>query len=435
MGGGAGFIFSFMHRGERNSWGLTSATTGRPTKAPRLSYLQQSCWFTALITFLLTALCAKSAPQGGNPSSQYAVRWITDPSNTNKIAAEVSGLGTASLQGLRRSNWGTAEWQRLFSIYAEQGDLLSDLNLPPMLGAYAVEGAILRFMPQFPLTPGLRYRAVFHPGQLPGGGIEGKSIVAATFHMPRRRLEPTTVVSGVYPSAGVVPENLLKFYLYFSAPMSRGNSYDYIHLQDEAGKEVELPFLELDEELWDPAMRRLTLFIDPGRIKRGVRPLEEIGPSLQEGKRFTLVIDREWLDATETPFKETFRKSLKVGPPDREPPDPAQWKVQPPKPATRNQLTVQFPESMDYALARRVLRVMGGAGDLVDGTVQVEDEERRWAFVPSDPWRRGSYQLLIQTALEDLAGNSIGKPFEVDVFEGVQRQRTNSTTRLLFEIR
>jgi hypothetical protein len=81
--------------------------------------------------------------------------------------------------------------------------------------------------------------------------------------------------------------------------MSRGHSYDYIHLLDDTGKEVELPFLELDEELWDPAMKRLTLFIDPGRIKRGVRPLEEVGPSLQEGKRFTLVIDREWKDATE----------------------------------------------------------------------------------------------------------------------------------------
>ena len=32
---------------------------------------------------------------------------------------------------------------------------------------------------------------------------------------------------------------------------------------------IELPFLEIDEELWDPAMMRLTLFIDPGRIKRG----------------------------------------------------------------------------------------------------------------------------------------------------------------------
>src|SRR5262249_58737339 len=125
----------------------------------------------------------------------------------------------------------------------------------------------------------------------------------------------------VYPSADVLPENLLKFYLHFSAPMSRGHSYDHIHLQDEAGKDVKLPFLEIDEELWDPTMTRLTLFIDPGRIKRGVRPLEEIGPALESGKSYTLVIDREWKDAAGNPLRDAFRKTFKVGPTDREPLD------------------------------------------------------------------------------------------------------------------
>ena len=51
------------------------------------------------------------------------------------------------------------------------------------------------------------------------------------------------------------------------------------------------------------------------------------------------------------------------------------------------------------------------------------------------PGVRGSYKLLIQTIIEDLAGNNIGKPFEVDVFEGIQRQLTNPTAILLFEVR
>ena len=36
---------------------------------------------------------------------------------------------------------------------------------------------------------------------------------------------------------------------------------------------------------------------------------------------------------------------------------------------------------------------------------------------------------------EDLAGNNIGKPFEVDLFEGVQRQLTNSTVTLSFHVK
>jgi hypothetical protein len=64
-------------------------------------------------------------------------------------------------------------------------------------------------------------------------------------------LVPTTVVSQVYPTAEVLPENLLKFYVHFSAPMSSGHIYDHIRLiGDSTGKEVELPFLEIDEELW-----------------------------------------------------------------------------------------------------------------------------------------------------------------------------------------
>jgi hypothetical protein len=47
-----------------------------------------------------------------------------------------------------------------------------------------------------------------------------------------------------------------------------------------------------------PDMTRLTLFIDPGRIKRGVAPLEEIGPALHAGKRYTLEIDSGWHDAS-----------------------------------------------------------------------------------------------------------------------------------------
>src|SRR5262249_32867051 len=157
------------------------------------------------------------------------------------------------------------------------------------------------------------------PDQLPGKSGSGGAPITSVFQAPRRSETPTTRVSQVYPSSDTLPENLLKFYIHFTAPMSRGNIYDHIHLRDESGKEVELPFLEIDEELWDPTMTRLTLFIDPGRIKRGVRPLEEVGPSLEAGKSYTLVIGREWRDGVGNPLKQGFEKAFKVAPPDREP--------------------------------------------------------------------------------------------------------------------
>lgn len=231
------------------------------------------------------------------------------------------------------------------------------------------------------------------------------------------------------------PENLLKFYVHFSAPMNRGHIYEHIHLRNAAGKDVSLPFLEIDQELWDSQMTRLTLFIDPGRIKRGVTPLEEIGPALEQGRSFILVIDRDWTDAHGLPLKESFQKHFTVGPPDRTAIDPAAWQIQSPAAGTRAPLTVTFPKPLDHALAQRMMYVADRTAGIVEGTSALENEERRWTFVPTQPWSRGEHTLLVQKTIEDLAGNNIGKAFDVDLFEGVQRRFTNATVRLPFEVR
>jgi hypothetical protein len=387
----------------------------------------------ALAIFLTGAREAGGQPAVLNPS----IRWTRDATDTNKVFVEVSGLSRATLEALQELKWENPRWQRLLPVYAEQGDLRADIGLPPMLGGYRVQSGILRFEPQFPLEPGVNYRAILHPEHLPSaGGGAGGGLVTSTFQVPRRALNPTTVVSQVYPSAEVLPENLLKFYVHFSAPMSSGHIYDHIRLiGGSTGKEVELPFLEIDEELWDPTMTRLTLFIDPGRIKRGVRPLEEIGPALEMGKRYTLVIDRAWQDATGTELKETFRKAFGVGPPDRDPPNPARWKIESPKSNTREPLKITFTEPLDHALAQRVIQVASGSGQLVEGKPALEDQERRWTFVPTSSWHRGPHKLVIQTTIEDLAGNNIGKPFEVDLFKGVQRRLATATVKLPFDVR
>jgi len=243
------------------------------------------------------------------------------------------------------------------------------------------------------------------------------------------------VVSQVYPSGDLLPENLLKFYVHFSAPMRGGRIYERIHLRNNAGADIELPFLEIDEELWNLEMTRVTLFIDPGRIKREVRPLEEIGPALEEGKSCALVIDKAWEDATGVPLKESFRKEFKVGPPDRDPLDTKDWKLSFPQGGSTQPLSISFRKSMDHALAQRMIRVVTAAGELVAGRAHLEDQERRWLFTPERSWNTGPHTVLVQTTIEDLSGNNIGKAFEVDLFEGVQRQLTNSTARLPFEIK
>jgi hypothetical protein len=288
------------------------------------------------------------------------------------------------------------------------------------------------FESQFPVEPETEYRAVFSPAALTG---ETQESIVSIYNSPSRHSSPSTIVSHVYPSADLLPENLLKFYVHFSAPMSRGRIYDHIHLRDEAGKEVELPFLEINEELWDPAMTRLTLIIDPGRIKRGVRPLEEIGPVLEAGKSYTLTIDRAWKDGAGASLKESFAKTFNAGPPDRKPVNPGLWKLQSPFSGTLEPLSVTFPEPMDSAVTLNSIRVISGIGESIEGKVSLEDQERRWSFVPNSPWRPAGYKLHIQTTIEDLAGNNIGKAFDVDKFEAITKRPASPTVTLNFEVR
>ena len=393
----------------------------------RLRFLVKPVVCLVAVTLAATAPCA--------PSQGLAVRWIPDTLDTNKVVVEVSGLSAGALQELRGANWTPKQWRSLLSVRVEHGDLFDDVGIPSMQGEYRVREGTLCFEPPFRLEPGVRYRAVLYPDALPGAHSSSAPPVSAAFQAPARPATPATVVDRVYPTGSLLPENLLKFYVHFSAPMSRGHIYDHVRLREAGGRYVELPFLELDEELWDPSMTRLTLIIDPGRIKRGVRPLEEIGPALQEGKSYVLEISRQWKDGGGVPLKENFQKAFKVGPPDRQSPDPAQWQIQAPKSKTRDALLVAFPKPMDHALARRMIRVTRQTGEPLEGATALEDEERRWLFTPASPWQRGDFRLVIQTTIEDLAGNNIGKAFEVDLVETTQRQLTNATVKLSFEVR
>jgi hypothetical protein len=366
-------------------------------------------------------------------AAQPSIRWATNESGAHVV--DVVGLSDVTLAALRTNNWPLARWQQLFPVHASQGTLLSDIECPPMLGRYTVTKNSLRFEPRFPLEPLVEYRATFAPTRVPGGG----GSISATRPAERESAPKPTVVTAVHPTASVLPENLLKFYLHFSAPMSRGQVYEHIQLLDEAGAAVELPFLELEQELWNPDQTRLTIILDPGRIKRGLRPLLESGPALSAGQRHTLVIDRNWHDSRGHSLQAPYKKTFFVTPPDRETPDPARWKVIPPARQTREPLVVEFDEPLDAALATRLISVRTDAGAMVSGKSALTNEDRRWEFVPDADWRAAPHTLQVPTLIEDLAGNNIGKPFDVELTAartGTAHEPTvQDAVRLRFDVR
>ncbi len=339
----------------------------------------------------------------------------------------VTGLSESILEQVaRRAGEQPSAWQNLMvvAIATDAADAAR-----PMLGDYRVETGALVFAPRFPLRPGSTYRVTV----MPAGAKEDPQL-SREFRIAEPPRRPPTRLVAIYPSSDVLPENQLKFYLHFSAPMSRGEAYQRVKLLDQEGRQVDFPFLELGEELWDPTGTRFTLFFDPGRIKRGLQPRELFGPALLEGKSYTLVIDAGWPDAQGRPLAATSRKPFRVVAPDDEQPLPEGWQLVEPAQGSLQPLVVSFGEPLDHAMLQRVLSVRRG-DQIVAGRIVISKQESQWSFQPDAPWGPGEHALVVDAALEDLAGNSLGRPFEVDRFDKVERTARQTTVQIPFETR
>jgi len=307
---------------------------------------------------------------------------------------------------------------------------------PALVGQWHVVAQTLHFKPRFSFSAGVEYRVTVDPPRLFDIASTESRPQQFTVRMPAKDAKPVTRLTAIYPTAALLPENQLRFYLHFSGPMSRGEAYEHIKLLDAAGKPIDDVFLELGEELWDPAQTRFTLLFDPGRIKRGLKPREDLGPTLEDGKSYTLVIDGKWRDGEgRAMIDKDYRKSFKAGPPDDSPIDPETWKLLAPVAGTREPLEVRFPEPLDHGLLNRVLKVTDEQGRGVPGTIEVGDGERSWKFVPTEVWRADGYQLVAGNILEDLAANRIGRKFEVDVLRPTPKTEKAELTTIGFEVR
>lgn len=300
--------------------------------------------------------------------------------------------------------------QEEIAVYAGDGDV------PPVFGSFVADGAGIVFRPRYELPKTLACRVV----------VQGKVF---RFPAEEESLAPTTTVEGVYPSGDEIPANQLKFYIQFSAPMHAGDAWRHLRLLDKHDKVVELAFLEIDQELWDRDGRRLTVLFDPGRIKRGVLPRDQIGAALEAGDTYTLVAGAGWRDARRSPLRAEYRKTFRVVAEDRTAIDPAKWKVTAPKAGTREPLRIEFGEPLDAALALRLIQVTG-----VEGQSSLGPAEREWRFVPNELWKPGPQAIAIDTALEDLAGNRVGRLFDVDTFERITTRAPRGTVRLPFRV-
>jgi hypothetical protein len=145
--------------------------------------------------------------------------------------------------------------------------------------------------------------------------------------------EPSTPrVVLVQPSGPRVPANLLRISIRFATQVE-GPVLPRITLLHTDGRQIQEPFLE--QELWSPDGKVLTVIMHPGRVKSGMQARAQMGPILSAGDDVSLTIDghpvRRW----------------SVGPADEAGPVPSAWKVSTVRAESLQPLVVTFDGPID----------------------------------------------------------------------------------------
>ena len=324
---------------------------------------------TSLLLLLTFISAAKAAPTATVAEGKIIVTGVASPKGLSVVVAE----GTEADIAVR----------------------------PPVAGEWKADEGKVVFTPKYPLKAGTTYRVIGTASPL-------------DVHTPKAERSKPTVVTHIYPSATELPENVLRFYIEFSQSMPRGDSYRYVRLLSENGKADPLPFVELDQELWNADQTRLTLLIDPGRIKKEVKPRIDLGPVFRQGNKYTLVVSGKWPTLDGGTLGKDVSKAITATAPQSAGIDPKNWKITPPT-DTDASLRVSFGYPLDYVILSRSLTVIGTDGLPVTGSAEPTDAEKGWRFQAAGRWSPGGYLLRVDTGLEDVSGNAVGRPFEVDL--------------------
>jgi hypothetical protein len=307
----------------------------------------------------------------------------------------------------------TSPCERLGSLLrvevAEVGDLDRE-ELPGISGDYLVRDDEVRFTPHFPFEAGVSFRAILDLRVLrqPGTG----EVLTREFSFPAKTSNEVSEVTQIYPSSGVLPENLLRFYVRFSSPMQRGCVEDNVEMLGPGGSSAPDVLYRAPVELWDRSITCLTILLDPGRLKRGVGPNRTLGPPLKAGQRYTLKIGPGMIDVHGRRLRDGFSKSFSIAKAVREPIAIEAWSIRPPAIGSREPLELTFPWPLDWAQLWHGIAVTSETDGPVGGQIDIDMGEKRWRLAPDIPWRAGAHWIRISPTLEDVCGNTTSGPFD-----------------------
>ncbi len=299
--------------------------------------------------------------------------------------------------------------------------LVQSGDQPAMLGEYRVMVDLVVFEPLIVLTRGLNYDVRFRNQSL------GKVLI------PLAESDRSPEVEQVFPTPDSLPENLLKIYIQFSSPMREDQSLDHLVLIRNETDTIQSAFLPLQQELWNKERTILTVWLHPGRIKRDLQPNIKYGVPLEKGGSYRFIVKSEWEDINGKSLNQSYQKKFAVFARDSVSPNPDHWLVTCPVAETKNPLNLKFDEPLVYTLIQESIELYDTENKLMDGRLTVSEKETGLSFIPSAPWKKGRHYILIQSRLEDLAGNNLKRLFDRDI-SVVRQEPGPDSVEIRFEV-
>lgn len=109
-------------------------------------------------------------------------------------------------------------------------------------------------------------------------------------------------------------------------------------------------------------------------------------------------------------------------------PSEKDWKLTIPPSETGEALDILCKEPIDFMLVEKNMSVMNANNQPIEGAFYlIDNASKAIAFIPKKAWKKGNYTLVVQSTLEDLAGNNMNRLFDTDLQQ--QQQRNTSKTR------
>ena len=275
------------------------------------------------------------------------------------------------------------------------------------------------FEPLIAFTPGMKYDVLF------------SNKLIGQFEIPALNAADKPEVTRVYPTTDTLPENVLKLYVVFSKPMQEGQALKNIVVIKNGNDTLHSTFLDLEQELWNKDRTTLTLWFDPGRIKRDLQPNKNLGAPLEESNSYKLIIGQDWRDERGIPLNTSYQKNIVVGKKDSISPDPDKWTIHQPKAGTKEGLRIDLQESLDYVLLKNAIYVTSESGKTHNGSFAPAAKETILIFTPDELWQPGEYIINIESRLEDLAGNNLNRLFDKDLAKPDNREQKAIHSRKL----